>query len=131
MQFFLRGGILRRRYWPSLKLPSALNIALVDVGVFAAWMLFRARTFADLKVFVCRMADCEFFGSMMATCAGLGPVLLLFCFLAVGLLLLSYLAPRDCAFRTAKASVTYILVVSLVTVFFSVPSGGEFIYFQF
>ena len=51
--------------------------------------------------------------------------------LAVGLLLLSYVAPRDCAFRTTKASVTYILVVSFVTIFFAVPSGGEFIYFQF
>ena len=77
------------------------------------------------------MADCEFWGSMMATCAGMGPVLLLFCFLSVGLLLLSYVVPRDCAFRTRRARVAYILVVSLVTIFFAVPSGGEFIYFQF
>ena len=128
---FLTGGILRRRYWPSLRLPSVLNIVLVDLGVFGAWMLFRARTFADLMVCLRRIADCEFFGSMMATCAGLGPMVLLFCFLAVGLLLLSYVAPRDCVFRTTKARVAYILAFSFVTIFFAVPSGGEFIYFQF
>ena len=128
---FLTGGILRNRYCPSLKLPSALSVIFVDIGVFAAWMLFRVRTFADLKVFWGRIVDCEFFGSMMAVCAGLGPVVLLFCFMAVGLLLLSYVMPRDCAFRTTKAHVACILIFSLVTIFFSVPSGGEFIYFQF
>ena len=128
---FLTGGILRKRYWPSLKLPSVLSVVLVDLGVFGAWMLFRARTFADLISYLRRIADCEFLGSMMAICAGQGPMLLLFCFISISLLLLSYVVPRDCVFRTTKACVVYILIVSLVTIFFAVPSGGEFIYFQF
>ena len=132
---FLTGGLLKRRFLPAAGNPSRFGNFLrglfVFVGVSFAWIFFRARTFGDLGVYLRRLFSCQFPSSQMQLCAALGPMTFVFCWIAVGLLALSYLAPRDCAFKTPWGKVLYALLCLAAIVFLACPSGGEFIYFQF
>ena len=69
--------------------------------------------------------------SLMGLCAGLGPMVLVVCFLVILLLGLSYLTPRDCAFRTVRGRFLFTLFCAAAVVVLGIPAGGEFIYFQF
>jgi len=68
---------------------------------------------------------------MMALCAGQGPMVLAACLLAIGLLGVSYLCPRDMNFKASKSKMIFSVCCIAAIMFLGMPSGGEFIYFQF
>ena len=107
------------------------KILVVDIGVALAWILFRAGSLDKAVAYLKAMFSCNFKTSMMALCAGLGPMTFLFCCGVAALLLLSYLAPRDCRFSTRRGQLGFICLCIAAIVFCGMPSGGEFMYFQF
>ena len=50
---------------------------------------------------------------------------------AVALLAVSYLFPADCKIKTMRYQILFAILFILSIIFFGMPSGGEFIYFQF
>ena len=107
------------------------SILLVNVCITFAWIFFRANTFADLAVYLKVLFTGGFGTTLMALCAGQGPMVLAFSIIAVSLLVLSYACPRDCAFKTIQSSFAFTISCSVAIIFMGMPSGGEFIYFQF
>ena len=117
---------------PSLKLRHVvLDIMVVNLGVMAAWIFFRARTFAELKAFLSVLFGAQWGVAMSQLCAGSGPMVMLACLMGVFSLGLSYLMPRDCAFKTARGRFLFTFACAAGVVLLGIPSGGEFIYFQF
>ena len=108
-----------------------LDVPITFLGVTFAWIFFRAHTFAELKAFLSVLFGAHWQFSMMRLCAGLGPMLFLAACLSVVALSMSYLMPRDCSFKTVRAKFLFTLACAAMVIFFGVPSGGEFIYFQF
>lgn len=106
-------------------------ILFVNMGVIFAWLLFRAQDFGQFKLFVRTMAYGDYTPSLMALCAGMGPLHFLFCWIAVGLLAVSYLFPADCKIKKMPLQLLFAILFILAIIFFGMPSGGEFIYFQF
>jgi D-alanyl-lipoteichoic acid acyltransferase DltB (MBOAT superfamily) len=107
------------------------SILFVNIGVVFAWIFFRAGSFASLSNYLKVMFSGNFNTTLMGLCAGQGPMTLMFCFFSVSLLGVSYLCPRDCQFRALKAKFVFTVVTIAVIVFMGMPTGGEFIYFQF
>lgn len=107
------------------------SILLVNIGVVFAWIFFRAGSFASLSNYLKVMFSGDFNTTLMGLCAGQGPMVLMFCILSVLLLGASYLCPRDCQFRSLKAKFVFTVVTIAAIVFMGMPTGGEFIYFQF
>jgi D-alanyl-lipoteichoic acid acyltransferase DltB (MBOAT superfamily) len=106
-------------------------ILFVNMGVIFAWLLFRAQDFGQFKLFVRTMVYGDYTPSLMALCAGMGPLHFLFCWIAVGLLAVSYLFPADCKIKKMPLQLLFAILFILAIIFFGMPSGGEFIYFQF
>lgn len=133
--FFLTLGAFRRKYCPRLSTSGSLAgigaIILVDGGVVLAWVLFRAGTLDKASIYLKAMFACNFKTTLMSLCAGQGPMTFLFCCIAASLLLLSYVVPRDCKFTSWRSQFGFISLCIGAIVFFGMPSGGEFIYFQF
>jgi D-alanyl-lipoteichoic acid acyltransferase DltB (MBOAT superfamily) len=107
------------------------SILLVNIGVIFAWIFFRAGSFAALSNYLKVMFSGNFNTTFMGLCAGQGPMVLMFCILSVLLLGASYLCPRDCQFRSLKAKFIFTVITIAAIVFMGMPTGGEFIYFQF
>ena len=134
--FFQTGGLLLRKITrnapPSQKLRYiVLDVMIVNLGVMVAWIFFRARTFTELKTFLSVLFGARWGFAMSQLCAGLGPMVMLVCLAGVILLGLSYLMPRDCAFKTLRGRFLFTLACAVGVVLLGIPSGGEFIYFQF
>ena len=133
---FQTGGLMVRKATrnatPSSKLRHVvLDIMVVNLGVMAAWIFFRARTFAELKAFLSVLLGARWGVAMSQLCAGLGPMVMLVCLMGVFLLGLSYLMPRDCTFKTTRGRFLFTFACAAGVVLLGIPSGGEFIYFQF
>ena len=107
------------------------SVLVVNLGVVFAWIFFRAGTFASLSNYLKVMFSGDFNTTLMGLCAGQGPMVLLFCLVAVILLCVSYLCPRDCLFKSLWAKFIFTVVTIAAIVFMGMPTGGEFIYFQF
>lgn len=132
--FLIAEGIGRRRGWivdEGSGFRRVLKLVGVFVGVAFAWIFFRAGSFELLVRYLKVLFAFHFKTSMMALCAAMGPLTFVFCCVSVGLLAASYLMPRDCRFKTHRAQMAYLMMCAVVIVLFSVPSGGEFIYFKF
>ena len=108
-----------------------VSVIGVNVAVVFAWIFFRAENFAALTKYMKVLFSGEFATSMMGLCASMGPMVFAVCILAVVLLALSYCCPRDCAFKTLKARFVFTVACAAAIAFIGMPSGGEFIYFQF
>lgn len=108
-----------------------LSIFIVDVGVVFAWILFRAGSVEVAKSFFAALIACKFKTSLMALCAGIGPMSFLFCLIAAGLFGFSHFVPDDCKFKSMSAKLCFVIACMAAIVFLGMPSGGEFIYFQF
>jgi len=108
-----------------------LSIAVVDFGVFFAWILFRSGTLTKSIEFMSSI--CHFHGNFtLGSMLGAGtPLNNFFCFIAIAGLGLSYLCPRDCKFTSPMKSFAFTCVCVLLIMFFGMPVGGEFIYFKF
>ena len=104
---------------------------VVFLGVTFAWIFFRAHSFAELKAFLSELLLGQWKFNMMSLCAANGPMTMAVCCLSVLLLALSYLTPRDCAFKTTQGKFLFTLTCAAFVVLFGIPCGGEFIYFQF
>lgn len=132
---FLTLGAIRKQVLGSPKSKTwfsrLVSILVVDVGVVLAWVLFRAGSVATAKAFFSAMFACKFKTSLMALCAGIGPMSFLFCLIAASLLVASHFVPDDCRFKTTRGKVVFVMLCAAAIVFFGMPSGGEFIYFQF
>lgn len=50
---------------------------------------------------------------------------------AVGLLGISYLTPRDCAFKTSAAKIAFITIAFFFITFLGITGGEEFVYLKF
>lgn len=129
---YLTGGILKKRYLPRFhrftEKQACLSTVLVFLGVSVAWIVFRAPTFAVL---------CEFFRTI-ATGVWTAPhgrleglVFYLTPYALIGLLWLSSLLPFDCAYKTLRARLIFIMGGITLIVFLGLPCGGEFIYQRF
>jgi D-alanyl-lipoteichoic acid acyltransferase DltB (MBOAT superfamily) len=116
-----RIGLLRR----------IVSIVGVNIAVAFAWIFFRASSFSDLSKYMKVLFSGRFSTSIMGLCAGMGPMVFAVCILAVLLLASSYCCPRDCSFKTIKARFLFAVACASAIVFIGMPSGGEFIYFQF
>ena len=127
--------LLKRRYWgvseTQAQWSQLLSVLGVNVCVIFAWIFFRANTFATLKTYLAMMFGGRFETTMMALCAGQGPMVFAVCVLAILLLGASYLCPGDMNFKTCKARVLFSIACIAAIMFLGMPSGGEFIYFQF
>ena len=110
---------------------KALSVAVVNTGVVFAWIFFRARSFAELKSYLSVLFGCKFKTTMMGLYAAQGPMTFAVCCIAAGLLAVSYAAPRDCAFKAQSSRLLFTIGCIAAIVFLGMPSGGEFIYFQF
>lgn len=108
-----------------------LSIIGVNIAVTFAWIFFRASTFEELSKYMNVLFSGRFSTSMMGLCASLGPMVFAMCIVAVLLLSLSYCCPQDCAFKTLKARFLFTIMCVASIAFMGMPSGGEFIYFQF
>lgn len=132
---FLTLGVVRRKVTGVVRNEGLVSrirsILIVDVGVVFAWILFRAGSLDVAKDFFSALFACKIKTSLMALCAGIGPMSFLFCLIAVGLFLVSHFVPDDCKFKSMPAKIGFVLVCATAIVFFGMPSGGEFIYFQF
>lgn len=130
---FLVVGGLKRKYFDGIDslMPNWMKILVVDIGVAFAWIFFRAGSFEKLTRFMKSLFAFNFKMTSMGLFGQLGPMTFLFIWIAVGLLILSYLCPRDCKFGSNRQSTFFLLVTIFAITFFAVPSGGEFIYFQF
>ena len=129
-------GLVKRKMLrippPSQKLPHILlDVMVVNAGVAFAWIFFRAHTFAELKTFLSVLFGAHWQFSMMRLCAGTGPMMFFVSCIAVLGLACSYLTPRDCAFKMTSSRFLFTLACAAAIIFFGVPTGGEFIYFQF
>lgn len=132
--FLVVEGLAKRRGWiieSQGGLGHFLKVIGVDVCVCFAWIFFRAGSFEKLGLFMKSLFGGKFYTTTTGLYAQLGPMMFLFCWIAVALLALSYLMPRDCRFVTNRAKVLYVMTCAVVIIVFAVPSGGEFIYFQF
>ena len=115
----------------SSMLSKLASILFVNAGVIFAWILFRAQDFDQFSLFAKTLFCGDYTPTMMALCAGMGPLHFLFCWIAVGLLAISYLVPADCKIKSRRAQLLFAILFILAIIFFGMPSGGEFIYFQF
>ena len=106
-------------------------IFIVNIGVIFAWILFRAQDFSQLTTFLHTTIRGDYTPSLMALCVGMGPLHFGFCWCAVGLLAISYLFPADCKIEKPSHQLLFAALFILAIIFFGMPSGGEFIYFQF
>ena len=129
---FLTGNLIRKKFYPSFDAARLhLDLIAVNLGVTFAWIFFRAHSFADLKTFWGVLFGSYWQCSMMRLCSGLGPMFFLCCLVGVFLLGLSYLMPRDCAFKTTRGKFVFTFLCLVTVVLLGVPSAGEFIYAQF
>ena len=101
------------------------------IFVVFAWIFFRARGFDNLAVFMKTLFTGGFKITTTGLFASLGPMTFLYCWMAVGLLALSYLTPVDCRFKRLGGKFLFTLACAAAIVVIGMPSGGEFIYFQF
>ena len=129
-------GLIKRKVSgnapPSQKLSLMISkVLMVNLGVTFAWIFFRAHSFAELKSFMSVLLSGQWKFNMMSMCAANGPMTMAVCCLSVLLLALSYLTPRDCAFKTTQGKFLFTLTCAAFVVLFGIPCGGEFIYFQF
>lgn len=108
-----------------------INKIIVFVFVTLAWIIFRARGFDNLKGFWVTLCLGGFKLTPTVIFASLGPMTFLYCWIAIGLLALSYLCPPDCRFKSLTGRYLFTIACSAAIVFIGMPSGGEFIYFQF
>ena len=107
------------------------SVVGVNIAVAFAWIFFRAHSFADLSKYMNVLFSGKFTTSMMGLCAGLGPMVFVACIIAIVLLAVSYCCPRDYAFKTLAARFIFTIACVASIAFIGMPSGGEFIYFQF
>lgn len=131
---FLTLGCLRKKFgWKvnDSRLTRFASIALVDLGVTLAWVLFRAGSVECARKFMGALFAFKFKTSLMALCAGIGPMSFLFCLIAATLFCVSHFVPDDCKFKRNGSKMTFIVACIIAIVFFGMPAGGEFIYFQF
>ena len=129
-------GLVRRKVArnapPSQKLTHMVfDVMLVNLGVTFAWVFFRAPTFVELTTYFSVLFGNYWQFSMMRLCSGMGPMFFLVCLINVSLLALSYLTPRDCAFKTVRGRFLFTLACAAAVVILGIPASGEFIYFQF
>jgi len=112
---------------------NTFSSLFVFTGVTFAWIVFRSNTFSELGHFL----HCMFTGGLRGSTlqfrlfAERGPLTFLICMGVIALLALSYLAPRDCAFKSTRGQLAFIFIAMASVVFLASPVGGEFIYFQF
>lgn len=123
---FLTGGVLRRKFG----VPGRSSV-LTFLGVMVAWIFFRAGTLTAAFEYFRSISRLRFRLNFSALCAGMGGVEFLFCLLVVSLLGLSYLVPRDCAFRSVRSHFLFVAFCVVVITFLGMPPEGEFIYFRF
>lgn len=131
---YLTGGWLRARLFPRRltgALATVLAVLTVNVGAVFAWIFFRADSLADAMAYLRVLFTGGLDTSLMALCAGTGPMSLAFMLAAVAMLGLSYLAPRDCRFRTSKGRLAFAAAAIVVIAVLGQPTEGAFIYFQF
>lgn len=112
-------------------MPKWLNVIFLNVGVLFAWIFFRGGEIAPVMVYIRSLVTNGLPHAMAQICGGqhwmcLVVILLLFVCLA-----LSYLAPRDCLFKTRRAHFLFQLSCILVVVMFGTDANSSFIYFQF
>ena len=133
--FYQTCDLLKRRFWGVSADKDWCNklfhICIVNICVVFAWIFFRANDFATLTKYLSVMFSGKFATTMMALCAGQGPMVLAACLLAIGLLGVSYLCPRDMNFKASKSKMIFSVCCIAAIMFLGMPSGGEFIYFQF
>jgi len=103
----------------------------LNVAVAFAWIFFRSGDFQVLSRYMKVLFSGKVATSMMQLCAMNGPVVFAFSLLAIGLLGASYFCPRDFRFGSLKSRFVFTLACATAIVFFGMPGGGEFIYFQF
>ena len=60
-----------------------------------------------------------------------GPLVFMIGWVAIALLALSYIGPRDCAYKTATGKLLFTVACAATISFIGMPAGGQFIYFQF
>ena len=126
--------LIKRRYFPQKNTNiclSILNKIIVFVFIAFAWIFFRAQSYENLKAFMTILFSGGFHTTMTQLFAQQGPMTFLYCWISVGLLALSYLTPIDCQFKTIKGKFLFTIACAAAIVFMGMPSGGEFIYFQF
>lgn len=110
---------------------ATLSVLTVNVGVVIAWIFFRADTLDAAGEYLRVLFTGGWDTSMMALCAGTGPMALAFMLAAVAALGVSYLAPRDCRFRTSTGRILFSVATIVVIAVLGQPTEGAFIYFQF
>lgn len=131
---FLTLGSVRRKFgWvmKDCRLTRLASIAIVNIGVVFAWILFRAGSFECARSFFEALFACKMKTSLMALCASIGPISFLFCLVVATLFCITHLIPDDCKFMRNRSKVSFVVACIATIVFFGMPAGGEFIYFQF
>jgi len=131
---FQTGNVLARKYAKARELGligRIVSVIGVNIAVAFAWIFFRASTFEDLAKYMNVLFSGKFASSMMGLCAGQGPMVFAMCIIAIVLLALSYCCPRDYSFKTLTGRFMFTVACAAAIAFIGMPSGGEFIYFQF
>ena len=133
---FLTCGCLKKWLMPSQADNDkgfARIISILAVGLFVtlAWIPFRAGSLKTAKSFLMTMFALKLKTSLMALCAGLGPMNFVFCLIAACFFMVSHFLPNDCRFERNRSKVFFVMTCAVIIVFFGMPAGGEFIYFQF
>lgn len=107
------------------------SILLVNVAVIFAWLFFRADSFGQVVQYLGSICEGQWFVSFADLRTGLGPMYFASAVGAVLALALSYLAPRDCHFKSDLGKFLFCTACILVVIFLGAPTEGMFIYFQF
>ena len=95
-----------------------------------AWIFFRADSMQHAFAIINNILEFNFAGGISAVFAGKGAMNFAVSALAIFLLLISYLLPADMKLKP-KHTVLVSIAFTLLIIFLSPNSNGEFIYFQF
>ncbi len=119
---------IRKKWWPSLRLPGALQWLLTFLLVCITWVFFRAASVQDAFL-VLRKIFTLSFGAPLHTPFNLAEMI--FCILLIALLLLK--EKRGWTFHPSGNLAFYssLAGIALVIYFFGVFNYTQFIYFQF
>jgi len=121
---------IKKQYFP-FETPKWLSLITLNIGVIFAWIFFRAKTVSASYDYFHRLFTGGLDTSLMSLCGGWGPVWFATMLFSILLLGLSYLCPRDCAFKTNRAHFLFSAACLGSIVFLGSSGEASFIYFQF
>lgn len=132
---FVAWGALHALYLTIELVLKRRNLAIPPPIVFLcvafAWVLFRSESWDMLSKYLSVMFSSDWKMSLASLSAGQGIIGMGLKIVAVGLLGISYLTPRDCAFKTSAAKIAFITIAFFFITFLGITGGEEFVYLKF